>query len=702
MGINKSRELRPELLGINVLDPYFSTSTAARKAMMATHLGQAPVVEGSEPRRIFSGAEFHAAEDVFDIRFPCHASIIAVVRKYQSGGMGYGAIPENPVTTIIYKDYYSKNIRVGVIHVPKYLSFHQDFGYPLKLNREVWDRLAPKQLFEKDTVIATSPAVKEDGSYGLGVNAPTIFLTDPGTIEDGIVMSESMCKKMSPRGYGTLVGSWGKKTFPLNLHGDSTHYKPFPDIGDIIPADGLVMAFRDIDQRLGVADMTPRATRTVDHSYDKPLWGRPGAKVVDVKVYHDDRLNPSFTPVGMDTHARKYYDGLATYYRTIMKIYLDLQRSWGKHKLELTPEFGSLIVEAQTHLPVSPSERKLTRMNRLETLDEWRVEITYEWVMPFNEGYKLTDKFGGKGVNCKTRPDHEMPKDKNGNRADIVIYGISTINRTNLGRWFEQFTNAAFRDLVQRMRRECGLDHLRTPTSIEAQRAVSNKEWVSMAFNRLLRFYYMTVPRMAKTMEEHPNPAEHLKYILIDGGYLHHMADNPISEMDQVRNIMKSEFKPLYDKVTYYNNFGEEVESELPALIGDIYFITLEKNGEDYSAAASVKVQHFGVPAKLSQNDRNTTPARQTSVRGIGESESRSLCSTIGPEPTIEIMDQSNNPEAHRFGIMNILTHPTPTNIERLVDRNKVPFGGSRPVNLFKHILASRGLRLFYKPNQED
>jgi hypothetical protein len=51
---------------------------------------------------------------------------------------------------------------------------------------------------------------------------------------------------------------------------------------------------------------------------------------------------------------------------------------------------------------------------------------------------------------------------------------------------------------------------------------------------------------------------------------------------------------------------------------------------------------------------------------------------------------------------MNILTHPTPTNIERLVDRNKVPFGGSRPVNLFKHILASRGLRFFYKPNQED
>lgn len=395
MGINKARELRPELLGINAMDPYFATSTAARKAMMATHVGQAPVPEGVEPRRIFTGAELEAGEDVFDIRFPCHAVVMAVVRKYQAGGRGHDAIPENPVTSIIYKDYYSKHMSVGVIHVPTYLSFHQDFGYRLVRNEDVWSRIAEGQHFEKDTVIATSPAVKKDGSYGYGVQAPVIFLSEPGTIEDGMVMSESLCKRMSPRGYGTLVGSWGKKTFPLNLHGDSTTHKSFPEIGDIIPESGLVMAFRDIEPRLGIADMTPFAMRTPDHSYDRLLWGRPGARIVDVKVYHDDRLNPSFTPVGMEVQAKKYYDGLANYYRTVLKLYNDLKRSWGASRLRLSPEFNRLIFEAQTYLPVPSNERKLTRMNRLDTLDEWRVEITYEWIMPFNEGYKLTDIFGG-------------------------------------------------------------------------------------------------------------------------------------------------------------------------------------------------------------------------------------------------------------------------------------------------------------------
>lgn len=291
-----------------------------------------------------------------------------------------------------------------------------------------------------------------------------------------------------------------------------------------------------------------------------------------------------------------------------------------------------------------------------------------------------------------------MPVDENGNRADVIVYGNSTISRTNLGRWFEQFFNAAGRDLVQRMRRECGWDHLVTPTDMQTKQAVMNKEWSTMAFDRLLRYYRMTVPNQADDMMSHPQPDEHVRHVLKNGIYLNHPPNNPISEMDQLRSVMKSEFRPHHGKVKYYNNFGEEVVSDFPALIGEIYFITLEKNGEDYSAAASVKVQHFGVPAKLSQHDRNTTPARQTSVRGMGESESRSWCSNIGSVPTMELMDQSNNPAAHRFGIHNILTHDTPTNIDRLVDRNAVPFGGSRPVNLFKHILSCRGLKFYYKP----
>lgn len=697
MGINKTRELRPEVLGINDHDPYFDMSSASRKAMMATHLGQAAVPEGVEPRFIFTGSELEAAQNVFDIRFPVHCRIVAVVRKYQAGGSGYNAIPENTVTTIIYEEYYSPSQRLGVIHVPHYMSHHQDFGYPLIRNQAVWDQLTPGMLFEADTVIATSPAVRQDGSYGQGINANVIFISDPCGIEDGLGMSESFCKRMSPRGYGTLIGSWGKKRFPLNLHGTATEYKPFPDIGELLPDNGLAMAFRDIDPRLGIADMTPLACRTVEDSYDRPLWGKPNARVIDIKVYHDDRLNPSFTPVGMDTQARKYYDGLSHYYRTILDIYNKARRNKGAKKLRLTPELGRLIVEAQLYLPVKPNERKLTRMNRLEVLDEWRVELTYEWVMPFNEGYKATDLFGGKGVNCKTIPDAHMPTDENDNVADVVIYGNSTFNRTNMGRLMEHFFNAASRDLKQNLRLECGLPrHGQLPSAL-VKKSLNDQQFVDYAFNKLLKYYSLTVPNQYEDLKDHPDPTSHVRHVLEDNIYLNHPPNNPISPMDQMRNIMKSEFVPHYGKVTYVNNIGEKVVSDDNMLIAPLYMIVLEKNGEDYSACASTRTQHFGVPAKLAQSDRNTTPAKESSVRGMGESESRSWCSNVGPEPTMEIMDLSNNPESHKFAVRNILTHQTPTNIDRLVDRKLIPYGGSRPVNLVKHILACRGLVHYYK-----
>lgn len=122
----------------------------------------------------------------------------------------------------------------------------------------------------------------------------------------------------------------------------------------------------------------------------------------------------------------------------------------------------------------------------------------------------------------------------------------------------------------------------------------------------------------------------------------------------------------------------------------------LEKIGEDRSAVASVEVQGFGLPSKLSKNDRATTPIRESAIRSYGESETRSYISTCGPEATTELLDQTNNPEAHQEVIRSILLAPKPTAIARAVCRKKVPYGGSRPAQLFAHLLKTRGLRLVY------
>lgn len=386
-------ELKPALLGVNGLDPFFRNNSAPRKAMYATQIGQAPLVEGNTPRYIFTGLEAEYARYTFDIKFPCDATVLKVIRKYPPSA-GQEGIRHNPVTAILYEDYYDPFKTVGVLLVPEFMSLHQDFGFPYKRKSETWERLAPGVQFEKGEVLATSPAVKENGEYGYGLEAEATFMSMPGTIEDGFVVSESFLKRLTPTTYNTLIGNWGRKTFPLNLYGDETHYKPFPDIGDRIRDDGVVFALRDIDDDMGIAEMTPRALREIDYGFDKPIYGKPGARVVDVTVFHDDRLNPSHTPVGMDTQARKYYDAQAYFYQTLMDEHQRLKRR-RKGALRLTPEFNRLLVDAQVFLPTPMDRRKLTRMYRLETLDEWRVEVTYEYKMPAGEGYKLSDTFGG-------------------------------------------------------------------------------------------------------------------------------------------------------------------------------------------------------------------------------------------------------------------------------------------------------------------
>lgn len=292
-----------------------------------------------------------------------------------------------------------------------------------------------------------------------------------------------------------------------------------------------------------------------------------------------------------------------------------------------------------------------------------------------------------------------MPVDENGNRADVVVYGNSTINRTNLGRWQEQFINAAARDhLTHAFRRELGWNHQQRPTRQQVLSACNNTAWVEDAFARTLEFYHLVTPRQARAMDAHPHPRQHIEHILMDGVYLNIPPDNEISEANVLRRLKASRFCPHYGKITYTNNVGEVVTSDRPALIGEVYMMLLEKTGEDYSAGASVKVQHFGVPAKLSQQDRNSTPAKETSVRGIGESESRALLSTIGQEPVMEALEQSSSPRIHREVMRRIVTEERPMQIARVIDREKFPFGYSRPVNLNKNIFSCRGMKFVFKP----
>lgn len=696
----KIRNLKMRYVGHAALDPYFGVTSAARGAMFLTHIGQAPVIEGNEPRRVMTGAEMNFADTAFDVRIPKDCTILNVIRKYPTG-IGRDSIQHNPVTTIIYEDFYDEFKQIGVLHVPEYMSYHQTFGFKLEKNREAWDNIRVDEMVSKDTILAKSTTIKKDGLLGMGINLNAAFYSGPGTIEDGFIISEEILDSLTPRAYTTATGGCGRKSYFLNMYGDDTIYKPFPDIGEKIRADGVIFAVRDHDDDLSPAEMTPRALRELDRTFDRAVIGDPGSTIKDIKVFMDERQNPSYIPMGMDGQLRKYYDALCNYYREIIKVYRSLQ-SRRKDRLRITEEFSSLIVEAMIYLPQADSQRKLTRTYRLDTLDECRLEIVYETLKRPGGAFKLTDFHGGKGVICKTRPRALMPRDKWGNICDVGIFGGSTMRRSNYGRIYEHGFGAASRDLAQRLRIEAGLERHATLTinDVKASPQIQDNAWVEYAFAELQDFYSIITVDMHEILKTHPDKRAYVCEVLKDGfSYIYSPIEDEVHLPKAMTTLINSRFCPNYDTVTYTDQAGNFRETKDKVLIGPLYMMLLEKIGDDWSSVASVKVQQFGLPSKLNNSDRASTPGRETAIRSFGESETRSYNCTVGPVPTLELLDQTNNPQSHKAVIEALLSSEFSSNIERAVDREKIPYGNSRPVNLFDHLLECADIRLVYAPS---
>lgn len=299
-----------------------------------------------------------------------------------------------------------------------------------------------------------------------------------------------------------------------------------------------------------------------------------------------------------------------------------------------------------------------------------------------------------------------MPIDQNGNRAELVIYGGSTHRRSNYGRLYEHFLNATSRDLLMRHRASCGWDpHLR-PTTQQLLQLKQKPELVEDIWQSLMRYYRITTPKQYALLKDDPDHYRHVAEILHDKDYkrpginLWTPPDNPVDLIEMGQTIRDGEFRPHLGPVTYVDTAGIRRTTNENVLIGDLQFITLEKIGEDWSGVASAKRQHFGLPAKVTNADKYSTPGKERTVRTLGESETRSTISTAGPWFTNEMLDLTHNPESHSYAIQNILTAEEPTNIDVIVDRNVVPYGGSRSVMLVNHLLECRGLRFKYHPDK--
>lgn len=381
-------ELRVDLLASGGINPWHQHNSSSRQQMMGGHLSQSLVVEGCTIRRCLTGIEREFGRFTFNVKMPVNAEIIKVISKYPKM-IGYKAIKDNPLSVVVYEDVDTKE--VGILQVPKFHCIHQHFGFQYDFRPSI-NKLTVGSAIAKGTILADSPAVDNLGNYKLGLESEVAFMSLPGVIEDGVIISEAYAQRLKTKGFESRVASWGNKYYPINLYGTENEYKPFPDIGDRIRDDGLLFALRSYDDLLGPIEMTPAATTEPDYTFDKLVYAEPGALVVDISVLHDRKIVPGPTPEAMETQASRYYMAQMAFYKNLLEVHADLKRM-RKEALRITPEFHRLLVEAQIFCQ-EPGKNRAKQIYQRQPLDDWRVEVTFQYDIVPTEGFKITDLAG--------------------------------------------------------------------------------------------------------------------------------------------------------------------------------------------------------------------------------------------------------------------------------------------------------------------
>lgn len=692
-------ELRRDFLGVGGMNPFIWGDSSSRQQMYANHLGQTLVTLGATERYCQGGMEREFGKYTFNVKMPVSGVVIKRIERYQRG-MGADSIAFSPQTVVIFEDHKTKE--VGVVNLPGFSSQHPYFGFEY-VRKPIFSQLRKDMPIPEGEVILESPSVTEDGGYKFGVELNMALMTMPGVSEDGIVISRDVLHKFRFKTYERRVVEFGRDSFPLNIYGTPDNYKAFPDMGEFLKEDGLLMVKRKYNPDLAIVNMNIHDTMEPDFTFDEPCYAPAGkGRIVDIRVHHDLMNTQGLTPFGIDAQAAKYDRARRQFYDEILKEWRRLHRQHGA-TLRLKPDFHALVKEAIS--VVGETKDRVHKHYRRAPLDDYRIEFVIEYEVTPIDGFKLTDCHGGKGVICKICEPWQMPVDEHGNRADIVMDPNSTVSRMNMGRLYEQYINAAARDVRRKIAMDLGVDLEDTRNIHRRLQEVEriNPGLVDQSWDYLLGYYKIVSPRTHNwfVSGEYTKPRiAHLEKILKHFIYTYLPTDND-PEPEQMIAELERYYPPLFGPVTYVGNSGIRRTSKLPVRIGSMYILLLEKIADDWTAVASGKTQHFGVLSQVTNSNKYTGPIRNQAVRAVGEAEIRIYVSYAGERVTAEILDRNNNPTTHRHMVQKVLMAPQPTNIVEAVDRDVIPFGQSRPLQMAKHIVQVGGSKFVYKEMAE-
>lgn len=358
---------------------------------------------------------------------PADFKVISVIPKFVNiSRFNYIYVVQNMLTKVF-----------DVIEVKHYACLSEDQGYLRPYTKG--DTYKPGDTIPKGTTIYRSSSHDEYGNYRYGINPKCAYISLPENEEDGIVIRAGYREKFAFYDMRKTPISLNRNQNLLNLYGDDKNYKCFPDIGEEVK-DGILYAKRSINYANIAAECTDEALMHI-LSNDEVCKG--GGVVGDIDIWVN--APEEFENCGNKTQLLKYYNACVDYYTKIFKVLDPIVNSRSK-KVQYTRKLRWVFEHARNYL-----EKNVIWMNNNNNIELAYMEIfTYEKKYA-TDGYKITDRFGSKGVITYVCPDEYMPRDELGNVADLILSPPGVIARANPGQLYEQEFNFIAGEVAKRI-----------------------------------------------------------------------------------------------------------------------------------------------------------------------------------------------------------------------------------------------------------
>lgn len=211
-----------------------------------------------------------------------------------------------------------------MIEKPVAENLTEKFGYVY--NTEFMESLKEGDIIT-DEVLYKSTSYDDHMNYRYGKNARVYYSTSTDTIEDAIVIRRGWAENVKSVEVDQIQVPINDNDILLNLYGDDSTYKPFPDIGESVH-NSLICATRRINKNHLLYDFQPQHLREIIDT-DTDYYTSKNSVIYDINIYYNG--DEEFPSNIFNSQLRKYYLDNQQYAENILAICNEIKSSGSKY-----------------------------------------------------------------------------------------------------------------------------------------------------------------------------------------------------------------------------------------------------------------------------------------------------------------------------------------------------------------------------------